>query len=101
VDWEKVFVFLDVLLGKFDWYQKLKKLVISVIVLIEITHNDEESQKKKKDAINAVLDAIKQFGISLPFADWIMKLIIDLMIDAVVAYLNEKFGHDWINKIGG
>jgi len=101
VDWEKVFVFLDVLLGKFDWYQKLKKLVISIIVLIEITHNDEESQKKKKDAVNAVLDAIKQFGISLPFADWIMKLIIDLMIDAVVSYLNEKFGHDWINKIGG
>ena len=101
MDWKSVVTFLDAILGKFDWYKKLKELVVNVIVLIEVTENDEESQKKKKDAVNAVLEAIKQFGISLPIPDWVAKLIIDLMIDAVVAFLNMKYGHDWIKKIGG
>ena len=84
-----------------DWWSKFENIVLSAIGMVEATaeHQETESYQKRNQAIQIVLDALSCVGIHIPLPTWLSRMIIGLAIDAVVNFLNEKFGHDWLDKI--
>lgn len=92
-----MYIWLDALFSNFEWYVKLKEIVIKVIVFAEATGEDGVSKKQK--AIDAVETALRSLGLNIPIPDFLQDILIGLMIDLIVGFLNQKFGHDWIQKV--
>jgi hypothetical protein len=90
-------IWIDKILGKHDWYRKLKKLVVQAVIVAETT--GETGTEKRQKAIDGVQEALHQMEIKLPLPDFLEDMIIGLIIDAIVFVLNSKFGHDWLNKV--
>lgn len=84
-----------------DWWSKFEHVVFSAIGMVETTAQEHETESyvKKQKAIELVLQMLAAIGLKLPVAMWLQKLIIGIAIDALVTYLNEKFGHDWLEKV--
>lgn len=90
-------IWIDKILGKYEWYQNLKKLVVQAVIVAETT--GETGSEKRQKAIDGVQEALHQMEIKLPLPDFLEDMIIGLIIDAIVFVLNSKFGHDWLNKV--
>lgn len=90
-------IWLDRILGKYEWYKNLKKLVVNAVIVAEAT--GEPGSEKRQKAINGVQEALHSMGVKLPLPDSIEDWIIGLMIDAIVFVLNSKYGKDWLTKV--
>jgi len=75
---EKAFAVLDLLFGKFEWWNVLKEGIVTAVMAVEASFelSQDEKTKKKNDAI-----------------------LVGLAIDALVGWLNHQFGHSWLSKI--
>ena len=90
-------IWIDKILGKYEWYQNLKKLVVQAVIVAETT--GETGSEKRKKAIDGVQEALRGLGIKLPIPDFLEDVLIGLIIDAIVFVLNSKYGHDWLSKV--
>jgi hypothetical protein len=90
-------IWLDRILGKYEWYKNLKKLVVNAVIVAETT--GETGTEKRQKAIDGVQEALHSMGSKLPLSDSIEDWIIGLMIDAIVFVLNSKYGKDWLTKV--
>lgn len=90
-------IWIDKILGKYEWYRNLKKLVVQAVLVAETT--GEPGSEKRKRAIDGVQEALRGLGIKLPIPDFLEDVLIGLIIDAIVFVLNSKYGHDWLNKV--
>lgn len=95
MDW--LGIWIDKILGNFEWYKNLKKLVVQAVIVAETT--GEPGSDKRQKAIDGVQEALHASGIKLPLPDFMEDMIIGLIIDAIVFVLNTMYGHDWLNKI--
>lgn len=90
-------IWIDKILGKYEWYQNLKKLVVQAVIVAETT--GETGSEKRQKAIDGVQEALHVLGIKLPLPDFLEDMLIGLIIDAIVWVLNSKYGHDWLSKV--
>ena len=90
-------VWLDCMLMKFAWYKALKEIVVNAVIAAEITK--QPGSEKKDLAIKAIIQALKDFGISIPLPEPLQFWLVSTLIDLIVAVLNAKFGKDWMNKV--
>lgn len=98
---EKAFAILDLLFGKFEWWKVLKEGIATAVLAVEAVFelSQDEKAKKKNEAILAVKKFLEQHGIAVKIPDWLFTVIVGIGIDVLVAYLNRRFGHDWLKKI--
>ncbi len=84
-----------------DWWTKFENIVMTAIGTVEATAELQGSEgwDKRSKAIEFVLNASKAVGLNFKLPVWLQKMLIGLAIDALVNFLNEKFGHDWLGKL--
>ena len=98
---EKAFAVLDLLFGKFEWWNVLKEGIVTAVMAVEASFelSQDEKNKKKNDAILAVKKFLEAHGVAIKIPDWLFTFIVGLAIDALVGWLNHQFGHSWLSKI--
>ena len=98
---EKAFAVLDLLFGKFEWWNVLKEGIVTAVMAVEASFelSQDEKAKKKNEAILAVKKFLETHGIAIKIPDWLFTFIVSLAIDALVNWLNHQFGHDWLKKV--
>lgn len=89
----------DIILGWLPFYNQLKQIVINAIILVEVNQS-QQGPERKKQAMQAILQAVKDMGIKITIPEGWLALIISTLIDVVVLAFNNLYGKDWINKIG-
>ncbi|AKI96597.1 hypothetical protein [Kosmotoga pacifica] len=98
---EKAFAVLDLLFGKFEWWNVFKEGIGTAVFAVEASFelSQDEKAKKKSEAILAVKKFLENHGIVIKIPDWLFTFITSLAIDALVGWLNHAFGHEWLKKI--
>lgn len=89
--------FLELLLGKFDWWLHVKEALLIAIVAAEAVGDD--SKEKKQEVVNMILKYLKDRDINVPIWDWLFKLLLGLIVDILIGYLNKNIGKDWAKQL--
>lgn len=90
---------------KFKWWEEFKEQFVEgfqiAVELAELAYKNTQTEgaEKKRLAAKALTKYLQERGI-LDFipAHWLSWLL-DRAFDLIISYLNEQFGHDWIEKI--
>lgn len=96
---------LDFFLRSFDWWKKTRDIIVEgaaqAIVLAELVHEHEKSSGaiKKKEAAEALSIYLHERGAFTIIPQGILAWILDIGMTAIVSALNEKYGHDWLEKL--
>jgi len=88
--------FLELVLGRFDWWLHVKEALLIAIVAAEAV--GEDSKEKKQQVVDMVVKYLKDRDINVPIWDWLFKLLLGLLVDILIGYLNKNVGKDWAKQ---
>lgn len=93
---EGVLKVLRAIFGKTEWWQKVEEAIVIAILIAEM--EPEDGEEKKREVIDKIYAYLEEFGIVLK-PRWVFDIVLGFAIDMIVNYLNENYGHEWINVI--
>lgn len=93
---EGVLKVLRAIFGKTEWWQKVEEAIVIAILIAEM--EPEDGEEKKREVMKKIYAYLEEFGINLK-PRWVFDIVLGFAIDMIVNYLNENYGHEWIDAI--